>query len=328
MVINIKERDPSLKLDGLIYAQSRLSPGHPMLPVLAGKQAAVEAGIGGEERVAEVFRKNSFPFPHHVFHDLSPTADGKFQTDNVVLTPWFGNVLEVKNIGGILEFKENPPQLIRTREDGRKDGFESPIVQLEKNCNLLHEWFQRRNIQLPIFGAVVLAYPKQIVAVPPAKTRLLFPNLIPPYLRGIPQPAQKLDIDTFNRLSTELLHSHHSFFPDPISEGYGIPISDFRPGVRCAPCGRIGMVKETRTWRCPWCGSVDHLAHVGTLFEWFLLCKRTITNRECRWFLGVDDIYLANRILQSMNLPSKGAFRYRTYLMDICHFKENNLIHK
>jgi hypothetical protein len=311
----MKDRDRSLKLEGLIAAQSRLSPGHPMLPVLAAKQASTVSGIGGEERVAEVFRRSSFSFPHHVFHDLSPTSDERFQNDNFVLTPWYGNVLEVKNIGGILEFRDNPPQLIRTREGGQQDGFESPVVQLERNVRLLQDWFHVRNIQLPIYGAVVLAYPKQIVAVPPSKTRLLFPNLIPPYIRSIPQQAQKLDVDTFNWLSTELLNSHHPFIPKPISESYSIPIGDFRPGVRCSPCGRIGMVKEVRTWRCPWCGAVDHLAHQGTLLEWFLVCKRTITNRECRWFLGVD-IQTAKRILTGMHWESRGTFKDRVYLMD------------
>lgn len=177
-IITIKSRDHSLTLEGLLAAQNRLSAGHPIVPVLAAKQASVEAGIGGEERVAEIFRKHSFPFEHHTFHDLSPSADERFQIDTFCLTPWYGGILEVKNIGGILEFKDNPPQLIRTREDGHKDGFESPVVQLERNAELLKDWLLHRNIHLPIYGAVVLAYPKQIVAVPPAKTKLLFPNLI------------------------------------------------------------------------------------------------------------------------------------------------------
>jgi hypothetical protein len=308
-----------LVLDGFIAAQSRLVPGHPMQPILAGKQASKEAGIGGEERVAEVFRRNNFSIPHNILHDLSPTADEKFQIDSTMLTPWYGTIFEVKNIGGTLEFRDNPPQLIRTREDGRKDGFESPVTQLERNLEFLHNWLWKRNVQLPLYGAVVMAYPKQIVALPPSNTKLLFPNLIPSYIRNLPQQPQKLDIDTFNWLSAELLNSHQPFIPKPISESYGIPINDFLPGVRCAPCGRLGMVKETRTWRCPWCGAVDHLAHQRTLLEWFLVCKRTITNRECRWFLGVD-VHTATRILQSMNLERVGTYRNCTYILSDSFF--------
>ncbi len=312
----LKNRDTSLKLKGLQAAQSRLSVGHPMLPVFAAKQASVEAGIGGEERVAEVLRKHTFPHSHHIFHDLSLKSDERFQMDTSMLTPWYGVVLEVKNIGGVLEFKDKPPQLIRTREDGHQDGFESPVVQLERNCECLTDWLRSRNIQFPIYGAVVLAYPKQIVAVPPAKTMLLFPNLIPSFIKNIPQPAKQLDLDTFNWLSAELLNSHQPFIPKPICETYKIPFGDFQTGVQCGPCGRFGMIKLPRTWHCPFCNATDRLAHQRTILEWFLIFKKTITNRECRAFLRIEDPDTAKRILQSMNLKSEGEYRYRAYLLD------------
>ncbi|WP_251028786.1 nuclease-related domain-containing protein [Bacillus sp. ISL-18] len=303
-----------MKLEGLISSQGRLPAGHPLLPVLAGKQSSVEAGIGGEDQVAEVLRTSSFSFNHHIFHDLSPTSD--FQMDTFLLSPRFGVVLEVKNIGGILEFKDNPPQLIRTREDGHKDGFESPVVQLERNYELLSDWLKSRNIKIPLYGAVVLSYPKQIVAVPPQRTKILYPNLIPSYLKNIPSLEQKLDPDTFHWLSAELLDSHQMYIPKPVCETFHIPFSDFKTGVRCLKCHRIGMVKTPRTWVCPICNTKDHLAHERTLREWFLIFKRSITNRECREFLGVEDIYTANRILTSMNLLSEGKYRYRSYTMD------------
>lgn len=321
MNINVKNRDPSLKLEGLIAAQKRLTVCHPSLPVLTSRRVSVEAGIGGEERVAEVFRKNSLPFEHRIFHDLSPSSDEQFQMDTYFMTPWYGLVLEVKNIGGELEFKDNPSQLIRTKEDGHRDGYESPVVQLERNQELLGAWLRNRGIQLPVYGAVTLAYPKQIVAVPPSKTKLLFPNLIPSYIRSIPQQTKKLDIETFNWLSSELLASHQRFIPKPICEGYRIPFGDFQPGVGCVLCGRIGMIKLPRTWQCPFCGARDQHAHQRTLLEWFLIYKRTITNRECREFLGVD-IQTAKRILHSMNWQFEGTFRNRSYIMD-----SNNIVY-
>lgn len=293
-----------------------MSAGHPILHVLSAKQASVEAGIGGEERVAEIFRKHSFPFEHHIFHDLSPSSDEKFQIDTFCMTPWSGVILEVKNIGGILEFKGNPPQLIRTRDDGHKDGFDSPVVQLERNCQLLNEWLRSRNIHLPIYGAIVMAYPKQIVAVPPAKTKLLFPNLIPSYIKSIPQQTKKLDHDTFNWLSGELINNHQIFIPKPICEAYDIPFGDFKTGVICDVCGRIGMIKTPRTWYCPNCKAKNNMAYQKALLEWFLIFKRQITNRECREFLKIDDIHTAKRILQSMNFQTEGTYRYRSYKLD------------
>ncbi|MEH7303566.1 nuclease-related domain-containing protein [Neobacillus drentensis] len=309
----MKNRDVSLTLEGLIAAQLRVAVCHPLQPVLAAKQRSVEAGIGGEERVAEVFRKHPFSADHHIFHDLSPAWREQFQMDSFVLTPWFGTVLEVKNIGGVLEFKDNPPQLIRTREDGHQDGYESPVVQLERNRELINDWLWSRNIDIPIFGAIVLAYPKQIVAIPPKDTKILFPRLIPSFLKSIPQHGNKLDHETFNWISAELLKSHQPFIPKPICESYGIPFGDFRTGGRCEACGGFGMIKLPRTWCCPQCGAVDHLVHQRTIREWFLIFKRQITNRECREFLGVDDIHTATRLLQSMNMDFDGTYKNRTY---------------
>ncbi|WP_251551695.1 nuclease-related domain-containing protein [Neobacillus muris] len=321
-ICTVKERDFSLKLQGLLAGQARLSEGHPLLPILAAKQSAVEAGIGGEERVAEVLRRSPIPFEHHVFHDLSPSSDEGFQMDTYVQTPWYGFILEVKNIAGMLEFRDNPPQLIRTREDGQRDGFESPVAQLDRNCELLRDWLAHHNIRLPIFGAVVLAYPKQIVTAAPAKTKILFPNSIPFMMKSIPQQTKKLDLETFTWLSDELLHSHRPYIPRPISESYGVSGRAFRPGVRCFHCGRIGMIKLPRTWHCPFCLVNDRLAHEKNLLDWFLLMKRDITNRECREFLGIEDIQVAKRVLQSMNWQTEGKFRYLKYLMDVSSFNK------
>ncbi|MBV7505090.1 NERD domain-containing protein [Bacillus sp. sid0103] len=298
-------------------AEQRLSANHEFQPVLAAKRGSVEAGIGGEERVVEVFRKHPFSADHHIFHDLSPAWREQFQMDSFVLTPWFGTVLEVKNIGGVLEFRDQPPQLIRTREDRHQDGYESPVVQLERNRELISDWLRSRDIDLPIFGAVVLAYPKQIVAVPPKNTKILFPRLIPSFIKSLPHQAKKLDHETFQRLSAELLKSHQPFIPKTICETYGIPFSDFRFRIRCEACGEFGMIKLPRTWCCPQCGGHDHLAQQRAIREWFLIFKRSITNRECREFLGVDDIHTVKRILVSMDLKSEGTFRNRCYSMDL-----------
>ncbi|MDM5329600.1 nuclease-related domain-containing protein [Neobacillus sp. CF12] len=311
----MKERSDSLTLKGLIYAQSRLAANHPIVPVLQAKQSAIEAGIGGEQRVTEALQKYRFPFKNNIFHDLSLSSDTNFQMDHLIKTPHFGVILETKNMSGSLEFRENPPQLVQKKDDGQINYYESPVVQLERNIELLTAWLSQRNIDLPLYGAIVLAYPKQHVEIPPANTKLLFPNLIPPFIKDLSQQGTKLDTSTFNRLSSDLLKSHRTFIPKPICESYQIGLNHIQPGVRCGTCGKIRMDKLPRTWHCPICKVNDHLAHRGSLAEWFLVVKRTITNRECREFLGVD-IHTATRILSSMQLKYKGTFRNRIYYIN------------
>jgi hypothetical protein len=311
----MKERSDSLTLKGLIAAQSRLSTTHPMVSTLASKQSIIEAGIGGEQRVVEVLQKYRFPFKNNIFHDLSLSSDTNFQMDHLFKTPYFGVILETKNMAGSLEFREDPPQLIQKREDGQLKYYESLVVQLERNMELMSAWLSQRNIDFPLYGAIVLAYPKQHVEIPPPNTKILFPNLIPPFFKSLPQEGKGMDTAAFHRLSKELLNSHQTYIPKPICESYQIPVGDILSGVRCLTCGKIGMIKVPRTWHCPSCKVNNHLAHQGTLVEWFLVVKRTITNRECREFLGVD-IHTAKRILLSMDLIACGTFRNRSYRMD------------
>ncbi|NYE06126.1 rubredoxin [Bacillus niacini] len=311
----MKERSDSLTLMGLIAAQSRLPDKHPMISVIASKQSILEAGIGGEQQVADVLGRYRFPFRNNIFHDLSLSSDTYFQIDHLLKTPHYGVVLETKNLAGSLEFRDNPPQLIQKREDGQIKYYESPVVQLERNIELFSAWLSERNIDLPLYGAIVLAYPKQHVDIPPADTKILFPNLVPPFIKSLPREGKGLDTSTFNWLSSELLRCHQTYIPKPVCESYQIPVSAIKPGVRCVSCGNIGMNKIPRSWHCPVCKVTNHLAHEQTLNEWFLVVKRTITNRECREFLGVD-IYTANRILNSMNFICKGTFKDRVYKMD------------
>lgn len=92
---------------------------HPIISVLASKQSIIEAGIGGEQRVAEVLQKYQFPFKNNIFHDLPPSSYSNFQIDHLIKTPYYGVILETKNLAGSLEFRDNPPQLIQRREDGQ-----------------------------------------------------------------------------------------------------------------------------------------------------------------------------------------------------------------
>jgi hypothetical protein len=317
MNINLKDCSESLTLHGLNAVQSRLDAEHPMLPVFDSKRASIEAGIGGEKRVAEIFERYTFPFKNNIIHGLSLSSDTLFQIDHYFFTPYYGLVLETKNIGGSLEFKDNPPQLLATKENGQISSFESPVTQLERNLELLTAWLHNRNIHLPLYGAVVLAYPKQIVSVPPVNTTLLFPNTIPPFINSLPQKERKLDADAFKWLSAELVKCHHPYIPKPVCESYQIPQTDILPGVRCGTCGKIGMIKLPRTWHCPVCKVNDNKAHLRALWEWSLICKRTITNRECREFLKIEDKYTAHRILSNMNLRSSGTFRNRSYYLDL-----------
>lgn len=316
ILISAKNRDESLSLQSLETGLVRLDNTHPLSPTLLEKYSAKQAGIGGEERVADIFRKHSFTMEHRIFHDVTLFSSTHFQMDSLLLTPSFALIFEAKNIGGRLKFIDDPPQLIRTRADGQIDGYDSPAAQVERNVELLGDWLQARRIQLPIIGVVVLAYPKQIVEQAPAKTKILFPNLIPQYIKTLSKYPPKLDKEKLDWLTTEIIKNHQFYIPKPLCEIYRISKYDIRTGVMCPMCKSLGMNRVKRTWHCPNCGKYNKSAHEQAIKEWFLLFGGTMKNSDCREFLHIENKDTATRILRDMNLLVEGKYRNRTYRMD------------
>lgn len=288
---------------------------HPLYDYLTTKVVSIQAGLGGEERVADVFHKHSFAHQHRIFHDLQLTSIGKFQIDTLFLTRAYALILEVKNIAGSLRFEENPPQLLRTI-NGKMDGFDSPAAQVERYRMFLQAWLHNHGIHIPIYGAVVLAYPKQIVEKAPHHTKILFPNLIPQYIHTLSQQPSQLETEQLDRLSMELLSRHQDFIPAPICETYDIVKDDIIKGVICQECNYVGMKKLPRTWFCPGCNSYDAAAHEHAIKDWFILFGGKMTNRDCRDFLQLKNAQASTRILRSMQMQSEGSFRNRSYFLD------------
>lgn len=263
----------------------------------------------------KVFESYAFSMKHGVFHDLSLASSTYFQVDTLFITPSYAVLFEVKNIAGELTVIQNPPQLIRVLDSGKVSGFKSPIAQLESNCELFQDWLYSRNISLPVYGAVVLAYARQRIEVFDTNIPILFPSAVPSFIRKFPTTSPLLDDKAFADLLSQLSNSHRDFIPSPICETYSIPRRDIRTGVVCPGCGFIGMVRHSRSWHCTACGHADREAHKQAIRDWFLLFGGKMSNKDCRAFLHIARQQTAHRILRGMSLHTEGANRNRTYTM-------------
>lgn len=309
-----KLRTEPLQLEGLHAAIKRLPLGHEMLPILESRYASRKAGFGGEQQLDKVFDKYSFPMQYRVLHDVSLTSSTPFQIDTLFITPTYAVIFEVKNISGELKIVSNPPQLIRVLNNGEVKGFNSPITQVENNCTLLQDWFLSRNISLPIYGAIVLAYSKQRVDLFDTKTPFLFPSAVPNFIRNLPIAPPLLDEETFSTLTNDLVYSHREYIPPPICLTYPEIKSSIKTGVSCPSCDFIGMQKYMKGWRCTACGKTSPDAHKQAIRDWFLLYGGQMSNQDCCTFLHIKR-QSATRILRGMNLRQEGANRNRTYSM-------------
>lgn len=325
MSIIIKQRSEPFILEGLRAALARINPNHEKFLTLKNTYASRSAGFVGEERVDQIFQNYSFPMKHRVFNGLSLTSSTHFQVDTLFITPAFAVIFETKNLAGKIKIKKIPPQLVQTLDGGETRGFASPVSQIHSNMELLQDWFHSRNISLPVYGAIVMAFPKKEIELLDTDIQFLYPSGIPSFIRKLPTVPQLLDEKSFYLIVRDLIQSDTEYIPQPICSTYSIPKSDIFTGVACPSCNLLGMLKYKGGWRCLACSHKSLDAHTQAIRDWFLLFGGKMTNQDCRNFLEIPRHDTATRVLQSMELEIEGAKRNRTYSMKINYEQKSTL---
>ncbi|WP_082023411.1 nuclease-related domain-containing protein [Sporosarcina koreensis] len=317
MIILMKERTAPVLVEGLEAAVRRIPQSHPVSPNLQARLSAVKAGYGGELELDRVL--NTYKFPHEIleFHDLSLVSHTLFQMDTLLLTNEFALICEVKNMAGDLVVTENPPQLIRTSDDGTLSGFLSPLAQVRNTCELFEEWLRARGISLPVHGCVVMAYTKQRITLPDTDIPTLFPKLVPRRIRELMTGRRALTNSELALLGQRALDSHQTFNHRPVCEVFDIPPDVIKGGVACPDCERLGMWKRGKGWYCPACKTRSMTAHEQAIRDWFWLTGEPLTNAACRALLGLDCPRTVLRLLRAMKLTAIGTKRGRTYSMQL-----------
>ncbi|MDW0108750.1 nuclease-related domain-containing protein [Sporosarcina aquimarina] len=316
-IIILKERTPPLLIEGLESALRRLSPNHPAIPKIQARLSSIKAGFGGEEELDRVLRDYNFPANTWILNDLSLSSRTLFQIDTLLLTPEFAVICEVKNISGELTVKENPPQLLRVADDGTITGFISPLAQVENTCSLFKDWLLSQQIDIPVYGCVVLAYAKQRITIPPTHIPILFPRLVPNYVRSLHADSPKLTSNELRQLTTSLINAHRDYLPDSICSIFDITTDSIKKGVACPSCEQIGMRKRGKGWFCTSCGTRSNDAHIQAIRDWFMLFNKPLTNTCCRSFLGVKNPRTALNLMTTMELTANGNNRGRTYTLKL-----------
>lgn len=177
------------------------------------------------------------------------------------------------------------------------------------------EWFVARGITIPVYGVVVLAFPKQIVDKGPKKTKVIFPGEIPQLIRRYERLVKNSKTIDLKKVTNEILDKSNSYVPKPICDMYSIEIESILTGVHCEACGKLGMLRRFATWECLNCNTVSRTAHEKTLKEWFMIIGGKISNSECRRFLHLPSRQTTTRLLGKMDLTQSGSYKNRKYEM-------------
>ena len=286
--------------------------------ILERKLATLKSGIIGEERLIKIIEHDQYPFPKQILRTVSLDAGGKFQTDCLILTPNVIFLFESKNISGKLSFEKNPERLVSEKETGQVAVYESPEVQVERNVTLLRWWLEERGLRMPVVGAFVLTSASHpIILNGPHRIPALFPKTIFSFINSnwhrYREKTKYLSLTELERLSVLILDESvkNRYKQFPLRES--LQLGNLINGVRCNRCSRIGMKRHYGCWECPSCGNKDKESHIFSLQEWFLFNKDTITNKECRDYLMIDDRHRAKRFLKHEKILEFGNHKGTYY---------------
>ena len=311
----VKPFQPTLQAEALSSLATRLPTSHPMYRKIQTKVKNKVAGDVGEEVVMRELAKLKLPYLFHAYHNISLYAEKLFQMDILVITPHYALILEVKNFKDAVEITTNPSQMIQTLANGVVNVCRSPESQIEEYIYQLSHFLKQYNINLPVLGAVVFAFETLRIINSSNRATILLQNDLPHYLRTIKTQKPHLSEIQLEQIKKLILQKNKNYQPFPLSDYYSIDPKDLITGVICEKCAYIGIEKVKRRWICPKCHATSQTAHLNTIKEYFLISRKTLSNKECRQFLHLNNNHEATRIIKKANLTKVGKSSSTKYQM-------------
>lgn len=272
-------------------------------------------GYEGELRVDREWQEMIIPSNYYLYHNFETENEwgNSHQIDSLFICRHFILLLEIKNIGGQIEFDQVKHQFIRTRSDGTKESFSNPIDQIER-----HERFFRHNlvkwdISIPIEYAIVLAQPSTIIGVTPKNVSIFHLSGLQTRVQNLfkKYPQSRITQEQLEMLNVNLLAIQKRIIWKP-----NIDRSKLRKGVLCKEC-KYNSVMEFKYGRfvCPVCNLKSKDALYEALHDYRLIYKPWITNREFKIFFNVSSSNTVNKMLKRLGFEYEGVNRGRIYFI-------------
>lgn len=315
----VKPLELPYRILALESLESRLAPNDLRIPEVQLELKKRYAGYYGERSLRFYFEK--LPEKDYlIFHNLRLEIGGTFfEIDVLILNVRYALILETKNIYGEIHFDTQFNQLIRTW-NGKKEVIENPLDQARYHAYLLNNWLNDNlGFNLPIDYLAVISNSSTTITTDPGKAHLfkkvIHSNKLLSNIKEIDRKFGKefVDLSSLKKMKNKLLKKH----VEPgyqVLKRFGIRPEEIRKGIQCKNCKKFDMIRANRTWVCPHCGHVDRQAHVAGVKDYFLLMGSTVSNKELRGFLNIQDPYVTNKLLKGLKLEEKGENKSRIYL--------------
>lgn len=296
---------------GLTRLQKRLHPQHEKYTKIIDELNRAQAGEFGEQHIYTILQ--TFPKTEEIYY-LHNICIDQVQIDLLAISNSWCIAFEVKNIKGQVRFNTNPRQLIRKLENQQEESFQCPQSQLERILSVLNRFFLRHQIKLPIYPAVVFPFNNAIITPPDSNIPIIIGRDLINFIQKLPVNKPVVNPQKVAGIVEKANEPYHRF---PLASYYGIDETAILKGVECSACGQIPMTRLKGSWKCLRCGVTDRHAHVQAILDFYMLLSPTMTNRQCRDFLGLRNRHEATRMLSNISTTREGRTHNSIYFLKI-----------
>ncbi|WP_433745303.1 nuclease-related domain-containing protein [Falsibacillus pallidus] len=318
----MKKYDPDLPLylNKLYALERRLPANHPRMPEIKREAAIRHAGFNGEKSLTYHLRHlDDQEFKVMGSIRLKGRHGYYFQMDNLIITPNFLVILEVKSMAGELLFDRIHHQLLRTL-NGITESFQDPILQVQEQEFELRQWLSDHKFpQIPIAIAAVIPHPSTIIKMLPENSKdmkyLIRGKMLHKFLIQQTNIYTKsiLSKNEMKKLISTLKRKNSPYDADVLAK-YDSSPDHLKKGVYCTECDdEVVLRRVFSRWECPICSHTSKDTHKFAIMDYFLLIEEMISNEKLRSFLTIDSRSISQKILKSLQCPSAGSLKHRTY---------------
>ncbi|MGN8647934.1 nuclease-related domain-containing protein [Gracilibacillus sp. HCP3S3_G5_1] len=253
---------------------------HPEYPNISNYFWRQEAGQAGEDNLAYYLDQAQAPSLTCIKR-LRLEHYNSFQLDWLVLGLGFRVIFEVKSHTGEIYFDAKSYQLTRII-DGIKEGFDDPLLQVDRQYANLRSFFTAHNIdQLPTYRFAVFVNPNAILRLHDYSEykRILTSQRIPSILENLAEKHPPIISKEVNQRIEQFLVENHRERVISILEKHAILWDDLHKGLPCPSCNKRSMRRERLRWQCTFCGTRSTDAHHKLLYQIALLSNNRVTKQ-------------------------------------------------
>ncbi|WP_346235307.1 nuclease-related domain-containing protein [Lysinibacillus telephonicus] len=309
----VLERESSNKMIMLEILMRRLDEEDMDYEYFRNQYKTIKYGYEGEMHVDREWEEIIIPSKYYLFHNFETENEVKHshQIDTIFASQNFILLLEIKNIGGRINFDQKKHQFMRTRLDGTKDGYSNPVNQIERHVRFFKRIFMKWEIALPIEYAIILTQPSTVIGDTPNNAAIFHVSGLQTYVYNLFAKYQKNQISPHKLeiLKNYLLAIRKRKIWDP-----KIDKNKLRKGVLCKACNYKSVMRfEHGNFICPMCKAKNKDALYEALYDYRHLHSEWITNYDLRNYLNIGSRFAVKRLVSNLNLEYEGIRKDRKY---------------